>query len=125
MEQAMNKEIAAAANHARKLFIALRKNYIDKLFNEIANALNEFVNSPEYQNYLSKKIEKHAGDFSVIQLMQRDAGMDTGLTVVITDEDFIGGFRLKTNEIVADYTMAAELDVQRKEFPFIYNNSHE
>jgi vacuolar-type H+-ATPase subunit E/Vma4 len=130
METEKNKRITAARRGVKKELDEKRECLTASLFEEVWEGLREFANSAEYPGYMHQKIAPHDGEaFAFIQVMHRDKDMIapySHLTVIPTDEDFIGGFRLLScnQNAVYDHTLAYLLSLQRDVFPALYNRTN-
>jgi vacuolar-type H+-ATPase subunit E/Vma4 len=124
-----NKEIAAAANHAKSKMADTRKRLTDTLFEMAAETLREFIQSPDYTELFQKRLKDNISEtFTQIEVMERDMVLVTsvpGLQPVVTEEDFIGGFRLLADDrrMIADHTLLSALHRQRENFPVLFNET--
>jgi vacuolar-type H+-ATPase subunit E/Vma4 len=129
IELVKNKEAAAAFNYSKRMLIELRVQLTDALFNNVKEDLLIFTETPDYPIYLQNKLSaSNNGLFAYIQLMERDKEkIQTDLSVEISEEDFIGGFKLISEDrrLLADYTLLAAWYEQRTHFPEIYNEVNE
>jgi vacuolar-type H+-ATPase subunit E/Vma4 len=127
LEIKKNKDIAAAAGQTRKMMEERRNSAIDALFDDVVNKLREFTASPAYSLFLFDKVYGcDTKKFIYLQVMDRDRELVAALpnlTVLSTEEDFIGGFRMMTKykQAMVDYTFTSLLAEQRKFFSFIYH----
>ena len=135
LEKSANKEVYSAHTAARRKISMLKECLLTDLFADLERDLRDFAESREYQKFLfegivaitenasknasktASKTASEAADFSTILLMPRDMiykepiEAETPFTVEETDEDFIGGFKLKSTNGRAfiDHTLLARL----------------
>lgn len=129
-----NKQIVTASADAKRLLIALRDRLTEDLFADVKADVRAFTKSPDYEAWLSDNIRKSlsasSGGYAYVQIMRRDTPLadkiakTTGLKVEVTDEDFIGGFRLITasHRAISDHTLAKRIQEERGNFSMMSNH---
>ena len=143
--QTAEAEVKAEAEHVRrevnkalsaeqitlKRDWSLRQNELkESLFAEVKDKVVKFTSTPEYQDYLCRRI-KEAKDFAEddeiqIYLSAGDKELayalsaKTGCTLLVSSEDFLGGIRAEIpgKNILIDNSFATNLAAMRKEFKF-------
>jgi len=133
LERESNKKIHTASMAARRDLSALRKRLTNELLTDLEKNLRHFADTPAYKDFIlegliaatTSTLTANANadmlkDFAIVQLMAKDIfyeelkiqiEVETAFTVEATDEDFIGGFRLisENGRKIADYTLLARL----------------
>ena len=135
LEREANKKIHAVSMEARRDLFSLQTRLADELFADLEKDLREFTGTLAYKDFLLEGIaavmdttflpERIAAaadkDFSIMQLMAKDIfyeelrkliETETCFTIEVTEEDFIGGFRLISGDgrMMTDYTLLARLE---------------
>ena len=107
------------------------------LFVEVKNHLEDFMASPEYQDYLCQKIQKareFAGNDEIFiylspedTALQRSIVAKTGFAVEISNEPFMGGIKatIPAKNILIDNSFMGAYETLKKEFKFDGGLSHE
>lgn len=109
----------------------------DKLFAEIRERLDNFLASPQYDDYLCAKI-KEAKDFAgkdeiFIYLSASDGAKipslteKTGVSLQLSEESFIGGIKatIPSKNILIDNSFEEKIQTMRREFKFDGGLKHE
>ena len=148
--QTAEAEVKAEAEHVRrevnkalsaeqitlKRDWSLRQNELkESLFAEVRDKALRFTSTPEYSDYLCRRI-KEAKDFAEddeiqIYLSAGDKELalsaKTGCTLLVSSEDFLGGIRAEIpgKNILIDNSFATNLAAMRKEFKFDGGLNHE
>ena len=150
--QTAEAEVKAEAEHVRrevnkalsaeqitlKRDWSLRQNELkESLFAEIKDKALRFTSTPEYSDYLCRRI-KEAKDFAEddeipIYLSAGDKELadalsaKTGCTLLVSSEDFLGGIRAEIpgKNILIDNSFATNLAAMHKEFKFDGGLNHE
>jgi len=121
----MQKKINTANMEARQKIAALQESFAKELFSELKGDLIAFSASPAYGDYLLEGIVKHIElGFSIVQLMARDSSYkeaieaETSFRVELTEEDFIGGFKLlsENRRMIADFSLLNRLEETKNDF---------
>ncbi|MCL2285019.1 MAG: hypothetical protein FWC32_01485, partial [Firmicutes bacterium] len=94
-----NSQITRAKVKAIAKYVEIRKQQIDRLFEEIENSLAKFTQEPGYENYLVHRIKQvqHFGDFAIVKLLPHDTRFKeaiaaaTKLAPETGSQDYIGG----------------------------------
>lgn len=101
-----------------------------ELFEEVRELLDEYMKTEDYQNLLVAYIAKVArfanGQPFIIYINPTDAEKKmyleerTGMTVTVSQDDFIGGIRavIRERNILIDYSFLGALDKEQEEFVF-------
>ena len=150
--QTAEAEVKAETEHVRREVnkalsseqITLKRNWSLKqnelketLFAEVKNRVQQFTATPEYQDYLCRRI-REAKDFAeddeiLIFLSSNDKELldsltaRTGCPLQVSSENFLGGIRaeIPAKNILIDNSFAANLAAMRKEFKFDGGMTHE
>jgi len=145
-------EVKAETEHVRREVnkalsseqITLKRNWSLKqnelketLFAEVKNRVQQFTATPEYQDYLCRRI-REAKDFAeddeiLIFLSSNDKELldsltaRTGCPLQVSSENFLGGIRaeIPAKNILIDNSFAANLAAMHKEFKFDGGLNHE
>ena len=103
----------------------------DKLFEEVHQLLKDYMQTEEYDAFLAKCIrqaENYAGDdLVVIYINASDAAKQeqlekvTGVSLTISDEEFIGGVRavIQSRNILIDHSFRTQLRDAYESFLFL------
>ena len=150
--QTAEAEVKAETEHVRREVnkalsseqITLKRNWSLKqnelketLFAEVKNRVQQFTATPEYQDYLCRRI-REAKDFAeddeiLIFLSSNDKELldsltaRTGCPLQVSSENFLGGIRaeIPAKNILIDNSFAANLAAMQKEFKFDGGLNHE
>ena len=108
----VNKALSAEQLTLRRDWTAKQTELKNELFVEVKNHLENFMESPAYQDYLCSRIQK-AREF---------AGNDE-----ISDEPFMGGIKatIPAKNILIDNSFLSAYEKLKKEFKFDGGLSHE
>lgn len=101
-----SKEIILATAESKKSVIELRNQLLDSIFENVTAKLRDYVEMPEYGVNLLEDVKNACMDVesAIIYLMPSDMkyvrGKITigGISYRESEEDFIGGYKLKFNE---------------------------
>ena len=124
IEQAKNREIAAASAESKKAVINARNLLLDKLFEQAADEIRKYTETDLYKNSLVKEIKDLSERFSHAQvyLMERDSfvsgQLPDNIECVYVKHDFIGGYKMHIAErnAVRDHTYLSRLKSIRADF---------
>ena len=150
--QTAEAEVKAETEHVRREVnkalsseqITLKRNWSLKqnelketLFAEVKNRVQQFTATPEYQDYLCRRI-REAKDFAeddeiLIFLSSNDKELldsltaRTGCPLQVSSKNFLGGIRAEIpgKNILIDNSFATNLAAMRKEFKFDGGLNHE
>ena len=112
----------------RRLLSSRQTELEDRLFQEVMEKLESFMSTPQYDDYLVKKINEaieFAGEDNLyIFISEGDAGRltslieRTGFPLQVSDTSFIGGIqaRIPERNILIDDSFQGALETLRKEF---------
>lgn len=117
---------------------SLKQNELkETLFAEVKNRVQQFTATPEYQDYLCRRI-REAKDFAeddeiLIFLSSNDKELldsltaRTGCPLQVSSENFLGGIRaeIPAKNILIDNSFSANLAAMHKEFKFDGGLNHE
>lgn len=134
-KQQLNQSCAKAHLDLKREENRLTQTLKNNIFKEVKTLLTEYMKTPEYEAYLTACIQgvlKIAGDDEkTIFLSPSDQAMkDTlevknGVTLTISEEDFVGGIRtlIPTRNILVDDSFETKLWHEYNEFLFIGGDS--
>ena len=100
LEKKKQGEISAVRSETRAKLAELKEGLRDALFSSAIEKIQAFTQTPEYESYLIEGIQRLSEGFFYVELLPADMKFAeailnaTGLTVVESREDFLGGFRL-------------------------------
>lgn len=124
-ENLKQKNISHKKAEIKKALIQERATYIDLIFNNVSKKLDDFFETPEYEQLIVDRINdyKEAGDDVCAYIMRKDEKLlrsvmqKTGITVLTVDEDFLGGVRISLGKNrTADCTFRHRFDTERARF---------
>lgn len=133
----VNKALSAEQLTIKRDWNKKQSELKDKLFVEVKNMLETFMNSSQYDNYLRDKIleaKKIAGDEDIhIYVTMADESRihnltaSTGLPIEVSEEPFLGGIKaiIPDKNMLIDYSFLDSFINQRKEFNFSGGMKHE
>ena len=136
-EREVNKALSAQQLNLKRNWNARQNELKDKLFVEVKDRLEDFMNTSEYENYLCKKVREaveFAGDDEIfIYLSPEDASYQhslvarTGFPVRVSDEPFMGGIKatIPGKNILIDNSFMEAYQSLKKEFKFDGGLRHE
>lgn len=126
-----NKRIFQFRLECQQQILSRRQELIDNLFEGVIKRLEEFVMSPQYEEYLLQGIaasKKRLEGATHVQICERDKKYapdieKNGLIVEYTKEPVIGGFVLidKKSAVRLDDTLMSKVKNARNEFLEKYN----
>lgn len=133
----VNKVLSTEQIHLKKEWSEKQETLKESLFSEIKKKIEAFKETPEYEDYLVRRVKEvvdFAGEDEVkIFLSEEDGGRrDTiedksGVKLLIAEESFGGGIRaeIPAKNILIDNSFNENLSNMRKEFKFDGGLSHE
>lgn len=133
----INKALSAEQLHIKRQWSQRQNQLKDQLFAQVKKRLEEFIHSPQYEEYLYERIQnarKFAGTDSLqIYLSQKDSALlgplslKTGIPLLLSSEDFIGGIKAAIPEknILIDESFLEAFSSLKKEFTFDGGLNHE
>ena len=133
----VNKALSAQQLTLRRSWNARQNELKDKLFVEVKDRLEAFMNTSEYENYLCRKIRdavEFAGNDEIfIYLSPEDTSYQhsvvarTGFPVRVSDEPFMGGIKatIPGKNILIDNSFMETYQTLKKEFKFDGGPRHE
>ena len=133
----INKALSAEQITLKRDWSLRQSEFKESLFAEVRDKALRFTSTPEYSDYLCRRI-KEAKDFAEddeiqIYLSAGDKELadalsaKTGCTLLVSSEDFLGGIRAEIpgKNILIDNSFATNLAAMRKEFKFDGGLNHE
>lgn len=133
----INKVLSSQQLSLKRDWTIKQNDLADKLFVEVKNHLTQFMDTPQYEDYLCKKIEE-AVDFAgkdeiFIYITPEDSGLKRGLVartgrpVQISQETFMGGIKatIPSKNILIDNSFQGSFLALRKSFKFDGGLRHE
>ena len=133
----LNKKLSTEQLRIKRTFSKKETELKNKLFREVSDKLQNFMDSQEYPVYLERKIREactFAGsDPLVIYINSSDAQLrdqleqKTGTKLTISEEDFKGGIRavIKEKHILIDDSFLTLLKDEKDSFIFHGGAAHE
>lgn len=128
--QQLNMAMSKAQLELKREIGKMHKDLKKKLFHEVEQVLQDFMNTEEYRGLLVKYIEKAAqfagGEEMTIYINPTDADMKeyleehTGMQLTVSKEDFIGGVRavIHKRNILVDHAYKGALESEYQKFLF-------
>ncbi len=126
-EDMYNRRVSEASSAAKSEVIALRKQLTDRLFSQVERKLAEYITTEEYLRSLKEalvRLEKNYGAAKVY-LTGRDVSrcknFSQSLTLLESEEDFIGGFIAYVNNdtVLLDNSFLRRVNDRRQEANFL------
>ncbi|MDO5135871.1 MAG: V-type ATP synthase subunit E [Eubacteriales bacterium] len=126
----VNKILSAQQLSLKRDWSRKQKDLTDKLFVEVKDHLAHFMDTPEYEEYLCKRIKEavaFAGEDEIFlyitpedSSLQRALVARTGCPVQIAQEAFMGGLKatIPSKNILIDNSFAGGFHALKKEFKF-------
>lgn len=133
----INKALSAEMLTLKRLYSQKQNQLADRLFTEVKSLLEQFTATPEYLDYLTKKIQdaqEFAGEDELhIYLSANDSDKlekltaQTGFPLEVSQDSFIGGIRatIPTKNILIDSSFLENFHAEREEFKFDGGWNHE
>jgi len=137
IKKEINKEISAKQLIIKRMVSKKHKEIQNTLFEEVRRLLEDFMDTPEYMDYLREKANESLkfadGDAISFFLSSTDAVHKTALVsqighpVEIADESFIGGLQafIPSKNILIDHSFSALLEAEKAEHSFKGRLPHE
>lgn len=133
----INKALSAEQIDLKRNWSQKQEELKHKLFSEVKEKITQFTGTPDYEDYLCRKINE-ASDFAgedEIQIFLSASDKDrlntlserTGLPLQISGEDFLGGIRAEIphKNILIDNSFSENLAAMQQEFKFDGGLNHE
>lgn len=125
-----SSEISESHIERTKKLIEKRDGYVKDIFEKALKALNDFVGSNEYKDFMIQKVQKVVQEYqlpsSVMHIRKEDESMKADLVkaygidieVIVDDHIHIGGFVIENKEssMVIDETLDFALESQKEWF---------
>lgn len=133
----VNKALSAEQIHLKKEWSEKQEGLKETLFEEIKKKIAEFKETPQYEEYLIRRIKEAVefagGDEIRIFLSAEDQDKKetlmakTKAELEVAEESFLGGIRAKipAKNILIDNSFSENLAVMRKNFKFDGGLGHE
>lgn len=128
--QEKNRRLSEETLNLRRKVLDRSEHFTGLLFEEVKKMLEEFMKTPSYQDYMTKKI-KEAYDFAqgdeiILYINETDGNLKplleaaTGLKLKISDRDFLGGIRavLPLSSVLIDHSLLTKLNEAKNSFAF-------
>lgn len=126
----VNQTAAKAETELKRALGKTQNELKVRLFDEVRELLSEFTKTPEYTDYLCRKISEAAhfadGEEMTIYISPSDKEKKTelekrtGMTITISEYDFMGGMRavIRGRNILIDHSFQAAVDHEYHQFSF-------
>ena len=133
----VNKALSAEQLTIKRDWTKKQNELKEKLFSEVKELLDSFTKTPEYETYLTGKINEalaFAEDDEIsVYLSPEDSALaeklqqTTGVTIQIAKDSFLGGIRatIPQKNILIDHSFAGNFEAAYKEFKFDGGPEHE
>lgn len=133
----VNKALSAKQLMIKRNWTKKQNELKEKLFVEVKDRLEQFMTTPQYEDYLCTKIREaktFAGEDEIfIYLSPADSARihslvaRTGFPLQISDESFMGGIKatIPSKNILIDNSFLENFQSMRKEFKFDGGLKHE
>ena len=123
-----NRKLSAQSMDIRRRVLEKTEEIENRIFTDVSARLQEFMNTPEYDELLAARI-RQASDFAqedalTVYLNTSDASKKTeleartGISLTVSDRDFIGGIRavITARSILIDYSFLTKLEEAKSSF---------
>ena len=137
LSREINKEVSARQIEYRRILSSKTSEIKKKIFLEVEEKLNKFKNSPEYMDFLVKRIQE-ALDFAeddviTIYIDPSDEALlpalteHFGFTPILSRDSWMGGMRavIRSKNILIDNSFATLLHDAKEEFVFTGGGANE
>lgn len=137
LKRNLNKKLSTEQLHIKRSLSKKNMELENKLFTEVIEKLRDFMQTPEYEAYLERKIQETLkfadGDSLIIYINGSDAHLkeqleqNTGAKMTISKEDFKGGIRavIPEKHILIDNSFLTLLNEEKDTFIFHGGAAHE
>lgn len=137
LKRNLNKKLSTEQLHIKRSLSKKNMELENKLFSEVIEKIRAFMQTPEYEAYLDRKIQETLkfadGDPLDIYINKSDAHLKeqleqkTGAEMTISKEDFKGGIRavIPEKHILIDNSFLTLLKEEKDEFIFHGGAAHE
>lgn len=137
LKREKNKALSKQQLEIKRRITKKHNELKDKLFAEVKMKLEEFMDTPAYEDLLIQQIhdiQKLAGDDKVIiyvdpadSLRLPSLSAATNTTLTLSQYSFMGGTRavLENRHILIDNSFATKLEEEKAEFTFNGGSTHE
>ncbi len=131
LKRDFNKEVSTQQIQIKRKFSAVTEELREKLFQEVAEKLERFKESPDYLSMLSRQIKEALdfadGDEMVVYIDPSDAGLSDeivrrldqkGFVPTISKEPFMGGMRavIRSKNILIDNSFLTLMNDEKENF---------
>lgn len=131
LKRDFNKEVSTQQIQIKRKFSAVTEELREKLFQEVAEKLERFKESPDYLSMLSRQIKEALdfadGDEMVVYIDPSDAGLSDeivrrldqkGFAPTISKEPFMGGMRavIRSKNILIDNSFLTLMNDEKENF---------
>lgn len=126
----INKSLSASQLEIKRSWTKTQNNLKDKLFAEVRELLESFTTTPQYVDYLLRKInevKEFAGDDEVSVYLTpsdqdklEDLSRRSNMALQISDQDFWGGVKamIPQKNILIDNSFQSAFQAERQNFTF-------
>lgn len=118
-----HKDIVVAQSDLKRQLIAKRSEQIEAILSNVLEKIDKYVQTDDYLNKLIDDINKNKSKDSTVYLVDRDMKYKsaiekaTGVTVMNSTENFIGGMKLKiSGSRIVDCSFKTRLEEGKKNF---------
>lgn len=123
-----NRRLSAETMEIRRKVLERTAEITDEVFNDVRKKIVEYMNTPAYDELLCTQIKNASvfakGDTITVYINPSDAEKKssleekTGVTLTISDRDFIGGIRavIPSHSILIDNSFLTKLEEARSTF---------
>lgn len=130
MQQQMRLSLTRREMDLHKALLQNRQRTFDAVFSAVTENIRAFTQTPGYEDFMKQEFSAAITLFSqsdnnlVCTVMKKDIELAeklfcvSGLTIVSTEKDFIGGFTLEhpTLHRFADCTLESRIEMQKQNF---------
>src|SRR5699024_7014511 len=131
LKRDFNKEVSTQQIQIKRKFSAVTEELREKLFQEVAEKLERFKESPDYLSMLCRQIKEALdfadGDEMVVYIDPSDAGLSDeivrrldqkGFVPTISKEPFMGGMRavIRSKNILIDNSFLTLMNDEKENF---------
>ncbi|MCX7715100.1 MAG: V-type ATP synthase subunit E [Clostridia bacterium] len=123
-----NERVLKVEMGFRKELLVKREQIMNEVFSEVIKKINEYVDSPDYKNWLVKKIESACAEVGegnkIVYITEKDSRYrqeiekDNVVVNTVCEDDFLGGARVYNSDkkIFADYSIKQMLEDEKHNF---------
>ena len=130
IKRAANERVMSARTSEKKELLKKREDIIKSVFEEAERRIKEYMNTEPYRQWLEDKIKSAVNETGGTNriLYVREEDLQTANSVLYTigeseitvhsidDKSFLGGIKMKNDDILTDYSFGELLRNQRDNF---------